>query len=64
MHKIKLFAVAAALILVGSAGWVATSAHARVEAPVTAEGIDPSQIMMNAKNLPVEHFLDYSFEFN
>ena len=49
MHKIRLFAVAAALILAGAAGWVATTTHARVEAPVSVEGISPSQITMNAR---------------
>jgi hypothetical protein len=64
MHKIRLFAVAAALILMGAAGWVATAAHARVEAPVGGEGINPSQMTMNADNLPVEELVDYSFVFN
>ena len=64
MHKIKLFAIAAALILAGTAGWVATTTHARVEAPIAAEGINPSQLTMKAENLPVEEFVDYSFVFN
>ena len=64
MHKIRLFAIAAALILAGTAGWVATTTHARVEAPVSVEGISPSQITMKAENLPVEEFVDYSFVFN
>ena len=64
MHKIRLFAVAAGLILAGAAGWVATTTHARVEAPVGVEGINPSQITMNAENLPAEEFVDYSFVFN
>ena len=58
MHKMSLFAVAAAvIILVGFAG------YARVEAPVRAERIDPSKITMNAKDLPTEEFVDYSFVF-
>jgi hypothetical protein len=62
MHKIKLFAFAAAVVLAGAAGWIATTTHA--QAPVRTEGIDASQIMMNAQNLPVEEFVDYSFVFN
>jgi hypothetical protein len=64
MHKTKLLAIAAALILAGAAGWIATTTHARVEAPVAAQGIDPSEMTMNAKNLAVEEFVDYSFVFN
>ena len=59
MHKIALFT---ALVLAGAAGWVATTTHA--QAPVRAEVINPSQIAMNAKNLPVEEYVDYSFVFN
>jgi hypothetical protein len=62
MHKIKLFAIAAALVLAGGVGWMATTTHA--QAPVLTEGINPSQMTLNAKNLPVEHFDDYSFVFN
>jgi hypothetical protein len=61
MHKIKLFAVAAALVLAGAVGWMATTTHA--QAPVLTEGINPSEITMHAKNLPVEHYADYSFVF-
>jgi hypothetical protein len=63
MHKMRsIAAVAAAVILAGAVGWIATTTHA--QAPVTMEGINPSQITMDAKNLPVEEFVDYSFEFN
>jgi hypothetical protein len=63
MHKIRsIAAVAAAVIVAGAVGWIATTTHA--QAPVRAEGINPSEIQMNAKNLPVEHFDDYSFVFN
>jgi hypothetical protein len=64
MRKITLFAVAAVLILAGLGGWVASTTHARVEGPVAAERIDPARIMMNAHDLPTEHFVDYTFEFN
>ena len=63
MHKIRgLFAVAAVLVLAGALGWIATTTHA--QAPVRSEGINPSEIAMNAKNLPLEEFVDYSFVFN
>ena len=57
------FAFAIALTLAGTAGWIATTTHARVEAPVSAERINPSQIALNARNLPVEHFDDQTFVF-
>ena len=62
MHKIRgLFAIAAVLVLAGALGWIATTTHA--QAPVRSEGVNPSEIAMNAKNLPVEEFVDYSFVF-
>jgi hypothetical protein len=64
MRKITLFAVAAVLILAGVAGWVASTTHARFEGPIAAEGIDPTRITLNAHDLPTEHFVDYTFEFN
>ncbi len=65
MRKIGLFAVAAALIVAGVGAWVATTTEARVIAPIGVRAaIDPLQIMMNARNLPTEEFIDYSFVFN
>ena len=48
-----LFA-AAAFILAGIGVWVAT--HARVEAAIEDPRIDPFQMMLNARDLPVESF--------
>jgi hypothetical protein len=65
MRKIGLFAVAAALLLVGVGGWmewVAPSSQARL-APA-GDPIDPMQIMTNARNLPIEKFVDLSLEFH
>jgi hypothetical protein len=63
MHKMRsIAAVAAAVILASAVGWIATTTHA--QAPIRSEGINPSEITMNAKNLPVEEFVDYSFVFN
>jgi hypothetical protein len=65
MHKITLFAVAAAaLVVVGVAAWVGTATQARVIAPIGVRAIDPLQITMNAKGLPTEEFVDYSFVFS
>jgi hypothetical protein len=62
MRKItSIAAVAAVVILAGAVGWFATSTQA--QAPVRSEGINPFEIMMLAKNLPVEHFVDDTFVF-
>ena len=50
-----LFAVAAAFILAGIGVWVTTT-DARVEAAIEDHRIDPFQIMLNARDLPVEHY--------
>ena len=50
-----LFAVAAAFILAVIGVWVASTTHARVEAAIEGYRIDPFQIMLNARDLPVEH---------
>jgi hypothetical protein len=63
MRKISFYAVATFLILTGVGGWMASSTQARVEAPVAAETIEPSRIMMNARDLPAEEFTDYTFVF-
>ncbi len=65
MRKITLFAVVAAFTVAGVGAWVATTTQARVIAPIGARAaIDPLQIMMNARDLPTEEFIDYSFEFH
>jgi hypothetical protein len=64
MRKISLFAIAAAFILASVGGWIAMTTQARVEASLGAEGIDPSQITTNARALPTEQFVDYSFVFD
>jgi hypothetical protein len=66
MGKTGLFAAsAAALILASVAGWAVsdTQARARAVTPTTAQ-IDPFKVMTSAKQLPTEHFADYSFVFN
>jgi hypothetical protein len=55
--------IAAALILACLAGWAVSNTQARVAAPATVQ-IDPFKVMTSAKQLPAEHFADYSFVFN
>jgi hypothetical protein len=63
MRQTNLFAAAAAaLILACVAGWAMSDTQARVATPSTVQ-IDPLQVMMSAKQLPTEHFVDYSFVF-
>jgi hypothetical protein len=63
MRKITLCAVAAALLLAGVGGWVASTTQARVIAP-TGFRIAPLEMMMKQTNLPTEEFVDYSLMFN
>ena len=60
MRKIALCAVPAAVILAGIGAWAASTTQARLETAPEVR-IDPFQIMMNSKDLPVEELLDYSF---
>jgi hypothetical protein len=62
MGKIKLFAVAAALIATGFGVWAASPTNARVS-PSIGQGIQPFQLMVNAKGLPNEEFAYYTFAF-
>jgi len=57
MRKTTLFAVAATLIVAGVGVWAASTTTARV-APSTGDGIEPYQLMMNAKELPTVEFVD------
>jgi hypothetical protein len=54
-------AVATALIAIGFGVWAVAPTEARV--PSTGQGIEPFQLMMNAKDLPSEEFADYTFVF-
>jgi len=55
--KISLFAIAAALILVGVTTW-ANSGNSASQAENGPPPIDPFSIMMNAKNLPTQESLN------
>jgi hypothetical protein len=58
-----LFAAsAAALIVACVGGWVISDTQARVATPATVQ-IDPFTVMTSTKQLPTEHFADYSFVF-
>jgi hypothetical protein len=63
MRKIALFAVPAAVILAGIGAWAASTTQARLETAPEVR-IDPFQIMMNSKDLPVEELFDYSFVYH
>ena len=63
MRKISLVAVATAVVLAGTFGvWAATTHRTPSTAPTSAR-IDTMQLMSGAKNMPTEHFADYSFVF-
>jgi hypothetical protein len=62
MRKISL-ATAIALMLAGVGVWATSTTQARIDVPAGAQ-INPSQIMMGARHLPVEHWDDYSLVFN
>jgi hypothetical protein len=61
MRKITLFAVAAA-VATGFGVWAAAPTNARV--PSTSQGIEPFQLMMNAKGLPTAEPYDHGFVFH
>jgi len=63
MRKVRPFAVAAASILAGIGGCIGAASYARVHAPVGA-AVDPSQIMLSAKDLPATEFVDHTFVFH
>jgi hypothetical protein len=63
MRKIALFAVPAAVILAGIGAWAASTTQARLETAPEVR-IDPFQIMMNSKDLPVEELFDYSIVYH
>jgi hypothetical protein len=64
MRKISMYVVATFLVLTGVGGWIASTTQARIEAPTMAEGIDPLQMMTNARDLPATEFTDYTFVFS
>ena len=63
MRKIRLFAIAAAMVAIGVGVWAASDTSARV-APSMAQGTEPLQLMMNAQGLATTGFDDYTFVFH
>jgi hypothetical protein len=62
MSNTRFFAVsAAALVVACLSGWAFSETPARA-VPATVQ-IDPFTLMTSAKQLPAEHFADYSFVF-
>jgi hypothetical protein len=61
MRKISLIAVAAAVVATGFGVWVAAPTSARIAA---SQGIEPFQLMMNAKGLHVAEAYDHGFVFH
>jgi hypothetical protein len=62
MRKTTLFAFAPALIAIGFGVWAAAPANAPAS-PSTVQGIEPLQLMVNAKEFPTVEFADYTFVF-
>jgi hypothetical protein len=62
MRKISLVATIA-LMLAGVGVWATSTTQARIGVPAGAQ-FNPSQITMGARQLPVEHFDDYTLVFN
>jgi hypothetical protein len=60
-----ILATATGLVLAVSfiGGWASSTSQARV-ATLAGDQINPTQITMNAKNLPTEEFADYTFVFS
>ncbi len=60
MRKTTLFAVTTALLATGFGVWAASPARV---SPSIGQGIEPFQLMMNAKDLPTAEFADFTFVF-
>ena len=61
MRSLRLFAVAAALVLTGVGAWLASTTRARVEPPNVQ--VDPMQIMRESQHLPAQRLVDFSLVF-
>jgi hypothetical protein len=62
MSMIAGAAFGVALIAIGLGVWAAAPTSARV--PSTGQGIEPFQLMMNAKGLPTAEAYDHGFVFH
>ena len=61
MRKISLVA-AIALMIAGVGVWATSTTQARLNVPAGAQ-INPLQMTMGARHLPVAHYDDYSLEY-
>ena len=61
--KITLLAAAAAVIATGFGVWAAAPTTARVT-PSMSQGIEPFELMKNAKGLATADLVDYTFVFH
>jgi hypothetical protein len=58
-----LFAISTATLMVAFvAGWAASDSHARVAQAATVQ-VDTFQMMISAKQMPAEHFADFTFVY-
>jgi len=63
MRKTTLFVMAAAAaLMLGLGGWAASMPHGRVAVP-TGLSIDAIRSTVDMKNLPIQHYDDYSLVF-
>ena len=64
MRKISLVAAIALMLAgVGVLVWATLTTQARIDVPAGAQ-INPLQIVMDARDLPVTHYDDYSLVFS
>jgi hypothetical protein len=62
MRNATLFAFTPALIAIGFGVWAASPAKVPVSLSL-GQGIEPFQMMVNAKEMPTVEFVDYTFVF-
>ena len=62
MRNASLFAFTPALIAIGFGVWAVSPANTPAS-PSLGQGIEPLQIMVNAKELPTVEYADYTFVF-
>ena len=62
MRNATLFAFTPALIAIGFGVWAASPTKAP-DSPSLGQGIEPLQMMVNAKEMPTVEFVDYTFVF-
>jgi hypothetical protein len=62
MRTISLCAIAAAVVAIAVGVWTASTSTPVVASP--GQGIDPSQMMTNARGLATAELVDYTFVFH